>query len=302
MQIYAACLIQENRRMPLFWYLAGALSTLAALIVLLPWLRNLSGLNALLLRRGSAPIAAVLLIAAILASYHWLSQPQVASPSSVAAPAHSSGAFSDAVKAFADAGESTASSGAPKPAASSMESAVAALEGRLAKGGGSPDDWELLAKSYEFLGRPADAAAARAHQLPKSTAAESTAAAGTGTAAATGAGSTISGEVMIAAPLSAKAAAGDTLFIVAKSISSPGVPVAVFRGAVGTWPMKFTLSDAQSMLPGRNLSSAGRVVVEARVSLKGQPLPASGDLQGTSGEIDPADKRPLKIIIDRVIP
>jgi hypothetical protein len=286
--------------MPLFWYLAGTLSTLAVVVVLFPWLRKLRGLNALLERRGTALLAAVLLIAAILASYHWLGQPQVASRPPVATSANPGGAFSNAVKTFADAGEPTDSSGgAPRPAASSMENAVAALEGRLAKGGGSADDWELLAKSYEFLGRPTDAAAARAHQLPKSTPA---AGAGSGNGAEIAAGTTISGEVTIAAPLSGKAAAGDTLFIIAKSIRSPGAPVAVFRGAVGAWPMKFTLSDAQSMLPGRNLSSAGHVVVEARVSLKGQPLPASGDLQGTSGEIDPADKRPLKILIDHVIP
>jgi hypothetical protein len=55
------------------------------------------------------------------------------------------------------------------------------------------------------------------------------------------------------------------------------------------------------MLPGRNLSSAGRVTVEARISRKGQPLPAAGDLQGSSGVINPADHQLLKILIDRVI-
>jgi predicted Zn-dependent protease len=47
-----------------------------------------------------------------------------------------------------------------------MSSAIASLQARLAKGGGSADDWELLAKSYEFLGRPGEASKARAHQLP----------------------------------------------------------------------------------------------------------------------------------------
>jgi cytochrome c-type biogenesis protein CcmH len=88
---------------------------------------------------------------------------------------------------------------------------------------------------------------------------------------------------------------------VAKSVDAPGVPVAVFRGSVGSWPLKFTLDDSQSMLPGRNLSNAGRVTIEARISPKGQPLPASGDLQGSTGVINPADHRPLKILIDRVI-
>jgi cytochrome c-type biogenesis protein CcmH len=77
--------------------------------------------------------------------------------------------------------------------------------------------------------------------------------------------------------------------------------VAVLRGKVGVWPLKFTLDDSQSMLPGRNLSSAGRVTIEARISQSGQPLPAAGDLQGTTGIVNPADHQPLKILIDREI-
>ena len=55
---------------------------------------------------------------------------------------------------------------AQKGPAGSMDSAVSGLERRLAGGGGSAGDWELLAKSYDFLGRTADAAAARQHHLP----------------------------------------------------------------------------------------------------------------------------------------
>ena len=77
--------------------------------------------------------------------------------------------------------------------------------------------------------------------------------------------------------------------------------MAVLRGSVGSWPLKFTLDDSQSMMPGRNLSTAGRVRVEARISQTGQPLPAAGDLQGSTGVINPADHQPLKILIDRVI-
>ena len=183
-----------------------------------------------------------------------------------------------------------------------MGSAIASLEARLAKGGGTADDWELLAKSYEFLNRPADASKARARQLPPLPLdADKTAPAAAKTAAAVRPAAAVSGEVSLAPGLSAKAAAGATLYIVAKSVDSPGVPVAVFRGSVGTWPLKFTLDDSQSMLPGRNLSSAGRVTIEARVSQSGQPLPAAGDLQGSTGAINPADHQPLKILIDRII-
>lgn len=47
----------------------------------------------------------------------------------------------------------------------SMDGAIAALERRLAQGGGSDADWELLARSYEFVQRPEAAAAARERRL-----------------------------------------------------------------------------------------------------------------------------------------
>jgi hypothetical protein len=276
--------------MPLFWLLTGSCATLAVIVVLLPWLRSLSRFNALLARGWiGAPIVCMLALC-VLAAYLSLRHPQPeSSPSSSNSPGNPSGAFSDAVRAFdAASGESPkGDSGTPKPAASSMDSAAASLQSRLAKGGGSADEWELLAKSFEFLGRPADAIKARAHQLP---------------ASANNTGTSLSGEVVLAAALAAKVSAGETLFIIAKSINSPGAPVAVLRSTVGNWPMKFSLDDSLAMLPGRNLSSAGPVMIEARISRRGQPLPASGDLQGSVGPVKPSEHAPLNILIDRVIP
>lgn len=276
--------------MPLFWLLTGSFATLAVLLVLLPWLRTLSRFNALLARRWiGAPIVCVLALC-VLTAYLSLRHPETGIlPSASNPPANPADGFGDAVRAFdAASGESPKGDGGkPKPAASSMDSAVATLESRLVKGGGSADDWELLAKSFEFLGRPADAVKARAHQLP---------------GGANAAGASLSGEVVLAAPLAAKVSAGETLFIIAKSINSPGPPVAVLRGTAGDWPMKFTLDDSLAMLPGRNLSSAGPVMIEARISRRGQPLPASGDLQGSAGPVNPSEHAPLTILIDRIIP
>ncbi len=309
--------------MPLFWFFAGAMTTLAALVVLLPWLRKMPRLASLPTLPWQASFVAVVSSAAIL-GYGLLGN-------SGATRTSAPNPFATAAKVFADttgggpagaANPSGNSAGAPaKASAGSMNSAIANLESRLAKGGGSDGDWELLAKSFEFLGRPADAAKARARQLPPvptdgdappaSTASvapgSSTGpvAAMSGTAAtggtATTRGTAVTGEITLAPALKAKASAGETLFIVAKSVDTPGVPVAVLRGSVGSWPLKFTLDDSQSMLPGRNLSNAGRVTIEARISQKGQPLPATGDLQGSSGVVNPADHQPLKITIDRVI-
>ena len=176
-----------------------------------------------------------------------------------------------------------------------MDSAIESLEARLAKGGGSADDWELLAKAFEFLGRPVDAAKARAHQSAEPAAQPSK------PRSRIRAGTVVTGEIDLAAALAGKSKTGETLFIFAKSVASPGPPVAVYRGSVGRWPLKFKLDDSQSMMPGRNLSNAGRVKIEARISRSGQPLPSAGDLEGSTGVIDPSAHKPLKILIDRVV-
>jgi hypothetical protein len=277
----------------LFWFLAGVVTTLASLIAVLPWLRTIPRLGPLPALPWQASAAAGLIVGAV-GLYAWLGHPELAGrPAAPASPdaAAAANAFTNAVSVAGNLANP-----APKSAAGSMESAAAALQSRLAKGGGSAADWELLAKSYEFLGRPGDASKARSHQLPLSPADAQE-------IAAVPEGITVSGEVSLAAALSTKAAVGTTLFIVAKSVDSPGPPVAVFRGTVAAWPVKFTLDDSQSMLPGRNLSKAGRVTIEARISQSGQPMPAAGDLQGSSGVINPAGQppQPLKILIDRVI-
>jgi hypothetical protein len=298
--------------MPLFWFIAGSLTTLAALLVMLPRLRKMPRFESLPALPWQASAGAVLIVAATFGVHHWFAGgDSAARPAAANVSEGPAAAFSNATKVFADAtgasGDAAGLSGsaAPKSQAGSMNSAIANLESRLAKGGGTDGDWELLAKSFEFLGRPADAAKARAHQMPPVPDAEAPAEGPTRAsmpATPPAASRTaVSGEITLAPALKTKAAAGETLFIVAKSVDTPGVPVAVFRGSVGSWPMKFTLDDSQSMLPGRNLSSAGRVTVEARISQKGQPLPASGDLQGSTGVINPADHQPLKILIDRVI-
>jgi len=301
--------------MPLFWFIAGIVTTLACLVAILPWQRAKPRFSAFL--GVSKPVAygGALTLAAILALCIWLgrtaAEPQFPKTGAAGnATDDAAGSFASAAKLIDEAtSESpnkantvpdTANRVVPAGAssgASSMEIAVAKLESRLAKGGGTADDWELLAKSYEFMGRSADAATARAQRLP----AIDTQGSGVAAAGAPKSGTMVSGEVSLALTFDNKISPGETLFIVAKSVSSPGIPVAVIRTTVGHWPLKFTLDDSQSMMPGRNLSSAGRITIEARISPTGQAMPVAGDLQGSTGVINPQDHQPLKIMIDRVI-
>jgi hypothetical protein len=297
----------------LLWFLAGVIFTLSFIILMLPWLRTVPGLGSLPALPWQAGAGAVVMIAAtvglwllfqhpnakietqVLASHNEPSKMPVAADGGVDSWAGIANALGRGTGKAPNTMGSAAQSGAQP-----MAGAIASLQTRLAKGGGSAADWELLAKSYEFLGRPADAGKVRAHQLPPLPEESS----GSTTATAPGKGPSapaLSGEVSLAPGLKAKVTGGATLFIVAKSVDSPGAPVAVYRTAVDRWPSKFELTDSESMLPGRNLSSAGRVTVEARISQSGQPLPAAGDLQGATGVVDPADHRPLEILIDKVI-
>jgi cytochrome c-type biogenesis protein CcmH/NrfG len=68
------------------------------------------------------------------------------------------------------AGDAATGSG-PTSTAGSMEVAVAELGTRLATQGGTDADWELLAQSYDFLGRSSEAAQARQRNLEDAVAA-----------------------------------------------------------------------------------------------------------------------------------
>jgi cytochrome c-type biogenesis protein CcmH len=65
--------------------------------------------------------------------------------------------------------------------------------------------------------------------------------------------------------------------------------------------VSFTLNDGNAMVPGRNLSNADNVQIEARISKKGDALPQSGDLVGSVTSVNPRDGHPVKISIDREI-
>jgi hypothetical protein len=61
--------------------------------------------------------------------------------------------------------QSTADSDAGH-SAGSLEEVTARLAARLAAAGGTPDEWRLLAQSYEYLGRAQEAQNARARAAP----------------------------------------------------------------------------------------------------------------------------------------
>ncbi len=283
-----------------FYFVVGALAAVALLFVVYPWVAGQPRRQLLSALPRWVPIGGAVAVAGALALYLMLGSPQLTASDAVAAgataPAGESGATMPSASAPA------AVTPQQRQAAGSMDTAVAGLERRLGAGGGSDADWELLARSYEFLGRTDDAAAARRKQLPAGAGA---AGAGAGpapsNASAAPSGATVRGEVVLDTALRGKVPAGLTLFILAKSVKSPGPPVAILRTTTGTWPLPFQLDDTQSMLPDRKLSTAGLVTIEARTSKTGQAMPAPGDFQGVTVPLDPHAGKPVRVVIQRVI-
>jgi len=111
----------------------------------------------------------------------------------------------------------------------------------------------------------------------------------------------ISGRVSIGAGLSDNVAPNDTVFIFARAAQGPRMPLAIVRKQVKDLPADFVLDDSASMSDQAKLSTAGEVVLTARVSRSGSATPASGDLVGESAPLAPG-ARNVVLTIDKVVP
>lgn len=111
--------------------------------------------------------------------------------------------------------------------------------------------------------------------------------------------------VSVSVSLSSEAMAAMTgdasVFVIARDPVAPTPPIAVSRVRVSELPSLVSLSDAQSMVAGRNLSGFQEIELVARVSLSGTPGAASGDWFG-SMLVRPAENNSVVLTIDRQVP
>ena len=128
-----------------FWFIAGVLAGVTAAAVAIPlWRPSLRVLERTPLRYA-IPAGAIATFA-VAAAVIYLT---IGSPRAVD------------VNATAVIPVQTSTKPQMSGAGQSMEAAAAGLAARLARDGGSADDWNLLAQSYDFLGRADDARRAR---------------------------------------------------------------------------------------------------------------------------------------------
>jgi cytochrome c-type biogenesis protein CcmH len=94
----------------------------------------------------------------------------------------------------------------------------------------------------------------------------------------------------------------DTVFILARAINGPRMPLAIVRKNVSDLPATVQLDDSTAMSPATALSGFEEVAIEARVSKSGQAMSRSGDLSGRVAPISPGTDAVVELTIDTVVP
>ena len=110
----------------------------------------------------------------------------------------------------------------------------------------------------------------------------------------------IVGQVALQDDMKTQVSPEDTVFIFAKAIDGPRMPLAIVRKKVSELPAEFVLDESMSMMPGMSLSNFPNVVVGARVSKTGTATAQSGDLEGMS-EAAVGDTN-VSVVINTVVP
>jgi len=107
--------------------------------------------------------------------------------------------------------------------------------------------------------------------------------------------------VDISAELKAKASPDTPVFVYAKAMQGPPMPLAVRKLQLGDLPVSLTLSDDDAMMPSMKLSSFDQVIVGARVSSSGNPVAQSGDFYTEREAVDSSNPpAQINLTIDQI--
>jgi cytochrome c-type biogenesis protein CcmH len=124
----------------------------------------------------------------------------------------------------------------------------------------------------------------------------------TAPAPAAGTTGTLRVEVTLADTLADQAPPDATLFVFARALSGPPMPLAVQRLRVTDLPARVTLDDSMAMMPQMRLSAFPQVLVGARISPSGSATAQSGDLQGEVQPVTPGQAETVRVVIDSLRP
>lgn len=105
----------------------------------------------------------------------------------------------------------------------------------------------------------------------------------------------------ISPELNAQAKPEQAVFVYAKAMQGPPMPLAVKKLRLADLPISITLSDDDAMLPSMKLSSFKQVILGARVSISGNPVAQTGDFYTEIEGVDSSDPPPdISLVIDQI--
>lgn len=92
----------------------------------------------------------------------------------------------------------------------------------------------------------------------------------------------------------------DTVFVFARALDGPPMPLAVARKKVSDLPLTVQLDDSSAMLPAMTLSKFSEVLVGARISASGDPIGQTGDLEGSVSPVSTDGETQVNVVINSV--
>jgi len=105
----------------------------------------------------------------------------------------------------------------------------------------------------------------------------------------------------ISEELRSQASAENAVFVYARAMQGPPMPLAVKRLQLKDLPLTLSLGDDDAMMPSMKLSSFDQVVVGARVSFSGNPVAQSGDFYTELESVDSANPpEQIDLVIDQI--
>ena len=112
----------------------------------------------------------------------------------------------------------------------------------------------------------------------------------------------IRGTVRLSPQFAAKVSPDDTVFVFARAINGPRIPLAVRRFRAAELPATFVLDQSAAMSPEMTLAQHSEVTVGARISKSGSPGSKSGDLEGYRQPVKVGGSASIEIVIDTLVP
>lgn len=107
--------------------------------------------------------------------------------------------------------------------------------------------------------------------------------------------------VNLSAEILNQADSNDIVFIYAKALQGPPMPLAAYKKKVSELPITVILDDSMAMMPTMKISAFKQVLVGARISKSGQPGKQAGDLMSDEVTVDLNNIQPVKLTINTLV-